>query len=84
MIWISPISLVVSICAGIAAYLIGMVNAFSTMKTAGAADPSELAGDISIALIGSLVAVPFALASLIVFIVAVIKHRKFSNPTLAG
>ena len=84
MIWISAISLVVSICAGIAAYFIGMINAFSTLKTAGAADPSALAGDISTVLIGPLISVPIAMASLVLFITAIVRHRTFSNPNLAG
>jgi len=83
MILVSAIALVVAICAGVAAPLIGMINAFSTLKTAGAADPSALAGDISTALIGTLVCVPFAFASLVLFIVAIVRHRKCSNPTQA-
>jgi uncharacterized membrane protein YhaH (DUF805 family) len=84
MIWISAISLVLAICAGVAVPVIGMINAFSTLSTAGSADPAELAGNISTALIGALVSIPFALASLVLFIVAIIRHRKFSNPSQAG
>ena len=84
MIWISAISLALSVCMGIAAPVLGMIRAFSKLKTAGAADPEQLAGDISLALLGSLIAVPFALIALVLFIIAIIRHRKFSNPIQAG
>jgi len=61
-----------------------MISAFKTMSASGAADPSELAGDISAALIGPMVCIPFALIALVLFIIAIIRHRKFSNPTQAG
>ncbi len=80
MIWISAISLALSILVGLAAPVIGMVKAFGTLQVAGAADPAALAGDISLALIGSLVVLPFAFASLALFIVAIVRHRKFSDP----
>jgi hypothetical protein len=84
MIWISAIFLVVSICSGVAAPVIGMVNAFGKLKAAGAADPNELAGDISVAILGGLYSIPFALAALVIFIIAIVRHRKFSNPSQAG
>lgn len=84
MIWISAIILVFSVCAGVAASVVGMINAFSTLKTAGAADPSALAGDISTALYGTLISIPFAFAALVLFIIAIVRHRKFSNPNQAG
>ena len=84
MIWISAITLVVSICGGIAAYLIGIANALATLKSAGSADPSALAGDISTVMIGSMISLPFAFASMVLFIIAIVRHRKFSNPNLAG
>lgn len=80
MIWISAISLVLSICVGIGTYVAGMINAFDKLKTAGAADPNELAGDISFALFGGLLAIPLAVASLILFVIAIFRHRKFANP----
>jgi uncharacterized membrane protein YhaH (DUF805 family) len=84
MIWISAISLVLAICAGVATYIIGMISAFDRLSKSGAADPEELAGDISIALMGSLISIPFAFIALILFIIAIVRHRKSSNPTLAG
>jgi len=84
MIWISAISLVVTICAPILVYVLGMMNAFSTLKKSGAADPAELAGDISTVIFGTLICVPFAFAALSLFIISIIRHRKFSNPSEAG
>ncbi|MGJ8632737.1 MAG: MotA/TolQ/ExbB proton channel family protein [Luteolibacter sp.] len=56
MQWINYISLVAqaSPMLGLTGTVIGMVNAFATLKTAGAADPSQLAGDISVALLTTL------------------------------
>lgn len=84
MIWSSAIFLVVAICAGVAVPVVGMIHAFGTLKTAGAADPEALASDISLALLGSLIAIPFAGAALIFFIIAIMRHRKFSNPAQVG
>ncbi|MEK6232942.1 MAG: MotA/TolQ/ExbB proton channel family protein [Luteolibacter sp.] len=80
MIWISAASLVLSICAGVAVPALAMINAFSTLSATGAADPAELAGAISTSIIMSMLAIPFALAALVLFIVAIMRHRKFSNP----
>ncbi|MEP5351906.1 MAG: MotA/TolQ/ExbB proton channel family protein [Luteolibacter sp.] len=84
MIWISAISLALSVCAFFILPVIGMVNAFSTLKTAGSADPAALAGDISTAIYGSLIAIPFAAISLILFVIAILRHKKLSNPAERG
>ncbi len=84
MIWISAISLVLSICIGVATYVIAVMNAFSTLGKTGAADPAELAGNISNALIGALVCAPIAFIALVLFVIAIVRHRKFSNPSEAG
>lgn len=56
MQWINYISLIAqaSPMLGLTGTVIGMVSAFATLKTAGAADPSQLAGDISVALLTTL------------------------------
>jgi len=56
MQWINYVSLIAqaSPMLGLTGTVIGMVNAFSTLRTAGAADPSQLAGDISVALLTTL------------------------------
>jgi len=56
MQWINYISLIAqaSPMLGLLGTVIGMVSAFGTLKTAGAADPSQLAGDISVALLTTL------------------------------
>lgn len=56
MQWINYISLIAqaSPMLGLTGTVIGMVNAFATLRTAGAADPSQLAGDISVALLTTL------------------------------
>lgn len=84
MIWISAGSLVLSICLGIGNYIHSMISAYQNLKVSGAADPNALADDISSALIGTLLAIAFAFAALFIFIIAIVRHRKFSNPTQAG
>ena len=84
MIWITAITLVLSVCAGIGAYVVNIIGAFNTLSSTGSADPAELANDISNALILTLIAAPFALASLVLFVIAIIRHRKFSNPSHVG
>jgi biopolymer transport protein ExbB len=56
MQWINYISLCAqaSPMLGLLGTVIGMVSAFATLKTAGAADPGQLAGDISVALLTTL------------------------------
>ena len=80
MIWISAISLVLSICLGIGTFLAGMMHAFNSLSKSGTADPAELAGDISNAMFAAMLTIPIAFAALVLFIIAIIRHRKFSNP----
>jgi biopolymer transport protein ExbB len=56
MQWINYISLIAqaSPMLGLTGTVIGMVSAFSTLESQGAADPAELAGDISVALLTTL------------------------------
>jgi biopolymer transport protein ExbB len=56
MTWVNYISVIAqaSPMLGLTGTVIGMVAAFGTLKTAGAADPSQLAGDISVALLTTL------------------------------
>lgn len=56
MTWINYISVIgqTAPMLGLMGTVIGMVSAFGTLKTAGAADPSQLAGDISVALLTTL------------------------------
>lgn len=56
MMWINYISLVAqaSPMLGLLGTVMGMVSAFATLQTSGAADPSALAGDISVALLTTL------------------------------
>jgi biopolymer transport protein ExbB len=56
MQWINYISVIAqaSPMLGLLGTVMGMVSAFATLRTAGAADPSQLAGDISVALLTTL------------------------------
>ncbi len=64
---------------GIVGTIVGMVEAFSTLQKTGGADPSALAGDISVALLTTfwgLVSSALALIPFIVFLVLFLKQRK--------
>ena len=64
---------------GIVGTIVGMVGAFSTLQKTGGADPSELAADISFALLTALwglVWSALALIPFIVFLVLFLKQRK--------
>ena len=69
MTWINYIS----VCAqaspmlGLLGTVLGMVSAFGTLKTSGGADPSQLAGDISVALLTTLWGLINAIPCIIVF-----------------
>ncbi|RPJ34879.1 MAG: MotA/TolQ/ExbB proton channel family protein [Verrucomicrobiaceae bacterium] len=71
MTWINYIS----VCAqaspmlGLLGTVIGMVSAFGTLQVSGGADPSQLAGDISVALLTTLWGLINAIPCIIVFYV---------------
>ena len=69
MTWINYISVIAqaSPMLGLLGTVIGMVNAFGTLQTSGAADPSALAGDISVALLTTLWGLINAIPCIIVF-----------------
>jgi biopolymer transport protein ExbB len=75
MTWINYIS----VCAqaspmlGLLGTVIGMVGAFGTLKTSGAADPGQLAGDISVALLTTLWGLINAIPCIVVFYI--LKNR---------
>jgi biopolymer transport protein ExbB len=75
MTWINYISVIAqsSPMLGLLGTVIGMVSAFGTLKTAGAADPGQLAGDISVALLTTLWGLINAIPCIIVFYV--LKNR---------
>jgi len=69
MAWINYISVVAqaSPMLGLLGTVMGMVGAFATLKTAGAADPSQLAGDISVALLTTLWGLIVALPCIVLY-----------------
>jgi biopolymer transport protein ExbB len=71
MTWINYISVTgqASPMLGLLGTVMGMVGAFSTLQTAGAADPGQLAGDISVALLTTLWGLINAIPCIIVFYV---------------
>lgn len=75
MTWINYIS----VCAqaspmlGLLGTVIGMVGAFGTLKVSGAADPGQLAGDISVALLTTLWGLINAIPCIVVFYI--LKNR---------
>ncbi|MEP2776971.1 MAG: MotA/TolQ/ExbB proton channel family protein [Luteolibacter sp.] len=77
MQWINYISLIAqaSPMLGLTGTVIGMVNAFATLKTAGAADPSQLAGDISVALLTTLWGLFNAIPCILVYFILKNKYN---------
>jgi biopolymer transport protein ExbB len=75
MTWINYIS----VCAqaspmlGLLGTVLGMVSAFATLKTSGASDPGQLAGDISVALLTTLWGLINAIPCIVVFYI--LKNR---------
>ena len=78
MTWINYISVIAqaSPMLGLLGTVIGMVGAFGTLKVSGAADPAQLAGDISVALLTTLWGLINAIPCIIVFYI--LKNR-FAN-----
>lgn len=78
MTWINYISVIAqsSPMLGLLGTVIGMVSAFGTLKTSGGADPSQLAGDISVALLTTLWGLINAIPCILVFYI--LKNR-FAN-----
>ena len=78
MTWINYISVIAqaSPMLGLLGTVIGMVSAFATLQTSGGADPGQLAGDISVALLTTLWGLINAIPCIIVFYI--LKNR-FAN-----
>lgn len=77
MQWINYISLVAqaSPMLGLLGTVMGMVSAFATLQTSGGADPSALAGDISVALLTTL----WGLLNAIPCIISYVFHKNQYN-----
>jgi len=75
MTWINYISVIAqaSPMLGLTGTVIGMVSAFGTLKVMGSADPSALAGDISVALLTTLWGLINAIPCIIVYFI--LKNR---------
>lgn len=67
----SAVAIVVSLLAGLGGTVIGMLRSFETMGIAGGSDPSELAEDISFALVTTAAGVFLSILFGIVFLVSV-------------
>jgi len=80
MTWINFLSVIAqaSPMLGLLGTVIGMVGAFGTLKVSGSADPSLLAGDISVALLTTLWGLINAIPTIVVFYVL---KSKFANLT---
>jgi len=78
MTWINFLSVIAqaSPMLGLLGTVIGMVGAFGTLRDVGSADPSMLAGDISVALLTTLWGLINAIPTIIVFYI--LKNR-FAN-----
>ena len=78
-LWISGVGIVLPPMIGLTGTVIGMVRAFGTLQAQGEADPSELAGSISLALYTTLFGMGFSVIALIAFVISLVlfmKHRR--------
>jgi len=77
MQWINYISLIAqaSPMLGLTGTVIGMVGAFGTLKQSGAAEPAQLAGDISVALLTTLWGLFNAIPCIVCFFVLKNKYN---------
>jgi biopolymer transport protein ExbB len=75
MTWVNYISVIAqaSPMLGLLGTVIGMVSAFGTLQVTGSADPAQLAGDISVALLTTLWGLINAIPCIIVFYI--LKNR---------
>lgn len=80
MMWISLIIGVILMLAAVGGYVKSMIHTFSTLQQSGAADPSELANDISSVLLILLWSLPPACLAFLVSMVSFI--RLLSLPRL--
>jgi biopolymer transport protein ExbB len=84
MTWINYIS----VCAqaspmlGLLGTVIGMVGCFGTLKTSGAADPGQLAGDISVALLTTLWGLINAIPCIVVFYILKNRYATLMSETV--
>jgi flagellar motor component MotA len=72
---------------GLAGTVMGMMGAFGELRKTGSADPSALAGDISVALLTTFWGLVFSVLSLIpfvVFLVLFLKQRRALRSLDAG
>ncbi len=78
MTWINYVSVVgqTAPMLGLLGTVLGMVSAFATLKSSGGADPSQLAGDISVALLTTLWGLITAIPCIVTFYI--LKNR-FNN-----
>jgi biopolymer transport protein ExbB/TolQ len=72
---------------GLIGTVIGMMGAFGELRKSGSADPSALAGDISVALLTTFWGLVFSVLSLIpflVFLVLFLRQRRILRTSDAG
>jgi biopolymer transport protein ExbB/TolQ len=80
MIWVGAIAFLALPVIGMLGTVIGMTGAFATLKNTGSADPSELAGNISVALLTTFWAIVASLPILIFLIISIIRYRRLGTP----
>jgi len=80
----------ISVCAqaspmlGLLGTVIGMVGCFATLSSSGAADPSQLAGDISVALLTTLWGLINAIPCIVVFYVLKNKYNGLTSEAITS
>lgn len=80
VVWASVAAVIIPPLLGLSGTVIGMLQAFSTLRQGGQADPNALAGDISFAILTTLWGMVFSLISLLILIAAIIRLNTLPKP----
>lgn len=76
MIWVSIVGVIVPPVLAVAGTVFGMIRAFGTLSRTGSADPSELAGNISVALLSTFYSLIIAIPALAFLVFAIVRYNR--------
>ena len=81
MIWLAAVIIALLPVISLIGTIIGLTGAFATLRDTGSADPSKLAGNLSVALLTTFWAIVAACPVLIFLITSIIRYRRLGMAT---
>ena len=78
-LWVSIAGVIVPPCFGLIGTVVGMVSAFGTLSESGQAEPEELAGDISIALLTTMWGLIVSAVFVVALVVSIIRLSRLNQ-----